>query len=183
MKTRKKLKEEPQNVSKGWSGLLPAYHACVNNAERLLNEAEILFDRKRYARAFFLAFTTLEELSKAQIVADYLTDCISQEEFLDAFKRHDLKVAYLDRCLLVPEKPSEEEAMLEYDLKSSEHLIKLRMASLYVRLIDNQKGTIPDDSINRETAMEMITEAKEHFGSMLNAVWPNQRIGSKGLFK
>lgn len=84
---------------------------------------------------------------------------------------------------MVPNKPSEEEATLEYDLKGGEHLIELRMASLYVCLIDNQEVTVPDDSINRETAMELITEAKEHFSLMLHAEWLNQRIGSKGLFK
>jgi len=46
-------------------------HASThNNAIELLSEAEILFEKKRYARAYFLAFTGLEEISKSQLAAD-----------------------------------------------------------------------------------------------------------------
>jgi AbiV family abortive infection protein len=38
---------------------------------------------ERYARAFFLAFTALEEISKSQLAADVVTGFMSEDEFLD----------------------------------------------------------------------------------------------------
>jgi len=49
------------------------YRLAHSNAEQLLREAEILFERKRLARAYFLAFTGLEEIAKSQLAADVCT--------------------------------------------------------------------------------------------------------------
>ena len=182
MKTEKRIRSKIPKIPKG-GAILPLYHACKENAVALLDEAEILFDQKRYARAFFLAFTALEEVGKSQLVADYLTDCISEEEFRDAFKRHDLKVAYLYRCVFVPDKIGQKEAKIEYNMEDSKDEIRLRMNSLYVSLTDNHELSKPEDKVDRKSAMEMIEEVKEHLNSILNAEWLNQRLGSKGLFK
>ena len=182
MKTEKKLTSKIPKIPKG-GAILPLYHACEENAVELLEEAEILFAKKRYARAFFLAFTALEEIGKSQLVADYLTDCISEEEFQDAFRKHAIKVSYLYRYILVPDEIGQEEARIEYDKEESKDNIRRRMESLYVSLTDNHKVSKPKDNIDRNTAMEMIDEVKEHLSSIINAEWLNQRIGSKGLFK
>src|ERR1035441_1349050 len=49
---------------------LTLHRAAHNNAIDLLAEAEILFERERYSRAYSLAFTALEEISKSQLAAD-----------------------------------------------------------------------------------------------------------------
>lgn len=183
MKTKKRINSKIPKIPKGKRNLLALYHACKENAVELLEEAQVLFNQKRYARAFFLAFTALEEIGKSQLVADYLTNCTSEEEFRDAFKKHDLKIAYLYRYILVPDRIGQEEAKLEYDISESKDNIRLRNKSLYVSLTDNHEISKPKDNIVRKTAMEMIEEVKEHLNSILHAEWLNQRIGSKGLFK
>lgn len=182
MKTEKKIRGGILKMPKG-GAVLSLYHACKENAVELLDEAEILFRQKRYARAFFLAFTALEEVGKSQLVADYLTDCISEEEFRDAFKKHDLKVAYLYRYVSVPDKIGQEEAKIRYNVEDSKDEIRLRMNSLYVSLTNKHEVLKPEDKVDRKTAMDMIEEVKEYLNLMLNAEWLNQRLGSKGLFK
>jgi AbiV family abortive infection protein len=60
---------------------LALYPAAHNNAIELIQEAEILFERGRYCRAYALAFTALEEISKSQLAADVFTGLISRETF------------------------------------------------------------------------------------------------------
>lgn len=57
---------------------LELYRIAHNNAVDLLAEAEILFANKKYARAYFLAFTGLEEIAKSQLAADVFTGFIKE---------------------------------------------------------------------------------------------------------
>jgi AbiV family abortive infection protein len=52
-----------------------------------------LFDREKYARAYALAFTALEEISKSQLAADVFTGLITDEEFQECFRDHRKKIA------------------------------------------------------------------------------------------
>lgn len=52
---------------------LPLYKIAHNNAGVLLSEAEILLERGKYIRAFFLGLTALEEIAKSQLAADVFT--------------------------------------------------------------------------------------------------------------
>jgi len=49
-----------------------AMHLSFCNAVELLEEAELLFERKRYARAFGLAVLALEELAKPPLLLNAL---------------------------------------------------------------------------------------------------------------
>src|SRR5579863_9553144 len=77
--------------------LYDLHSACMQNAIELKEEAELLLLSKRYARAVTLAIGAREELGKAQIVADRIDGCVSQNEFEQAFRRHDLKATYVGR--------------------------------------------------------------------------------------
>jgi AbiV family abortive infection protein len=68
------------------------YVAAHNNAVDLLSEAELLFEKERYARAYSLAFTALEELAKSQLAADVATGFIEEEVFQKAFRKHEKKI-------------------------------------------------------------------------------------------
>jgi AbiV family abortive infection protein len=46
---------------------LALYRAAHNNDVDLIQEAEVLFEHGRYRRAYALAFTALEEISKSQL--------------------------------------------------------------------------------------------------------------------
>jgi AbiV family abortive infection protein len=72
---------------------LALYRAAHNNAIELIQEAEILFERGRYCRAYALAFTALEEISKSQLAADVFTGLISRETFQKAYRDHREKIA------------------------------------------------------------------------------------------
>jgi len=60
---------------------LEIYRVAHNNASDLLEEAELLFNHKYFARAYALAFTALEEISKSQFAADVFTDLCKEEDF------------------------------------------------------------------------------------------------------
>src|SRR6516225_4185716 len=68
------------------------YNACLKNATELLAEANILFGRENYARAYALAFTALEEISKSQLAADVFTGFITDKEFRECFRNHPKKI-------------------------------------------------------------------------------------------
>jgi AbiV family abortive infection protein len=67
---------------------LELYRSAHNNAVDLLAEAEILYEKGKHARAFFLGFTALEEISKSQLAADVFTGLIAEEEFFEYYRNH-----------------------------------------------------------------------------------------------
>jgi AbiV family abortive infection protein len=68
------------------------YVTSHNNAIDLLKEAELLFANKCYSRAYSLAFTALEEISKSQLAADVYTELIPEQEFHDTYRNHRAKI-------------------------------------------------------------------------------------------
>jgi len=182
MKTRKKKSEGSDSKTlSSHSDYLQLYRACISNSFSLIEEARLLYKHKYYARAFFLALTADEELGKSQLIADFINDCFSQEEFEKAFRDHDLKIAYNRRYLTLSE-GTKGDATIEYDLKDVKSYIKARMNSLYV----NRTGTsplLPSEVINKDMAKRMIESVIEDLGNIEYSEWLNQRIGTKGLAK
>ena len=69
--------------------------ACTGKRITMLcdsDQAEVLFERKNFARAYFLAFTGLEEIAKSQLAADVLTGYIEEKVFWEYFKNHKKKI-------------------------------------------------------------------------------------------
>jgi predicted S18 family serine protease len=54
------------------------YIEAHNNAVQLIHDAETLFEKGRYPRAYSLAFTALEEIAKSQLAADVYTGLQSE---------------------------------------------------------------------------------------------------------
>ena len=182
METKKKQTESSEaRCGPIRADLFNLYHACMKNAYSLSDEAYLLLEHGHYPRAFFLALTAYEEIGKAQLTADYITDCVSEEEFERAFKDHDIKIAYNQRYISISQ-ITKGDATLEYDLKEAKDFIKARMQSLYVSK-EASSPQLPSDIITKEVATEMIDDLIEELGSIEHAEWLNQRIGSKGLFK
>ncbi len=67
---------------------LDLYQKAHNNAIDLLQDAELLFERDRYSRAYALAFTALEEIAKSQLAADVYTGLIDEKEFKETCLNH-----------------------------------------------------------------------------------------------
>jgi len=182
MKTKKKQTEAIE-AGRGsiQTDLFKLYHACMKNAYSLTEEAKLLLKHGHNARAFFLALTAYEEIGKAQLTADYITDCVSVEEFERAFKDHDLKMAYNQRYISLSQE-TKGEATLEYDLREVKSFVRARMKSLYVSK-HALCPQLPSALFTEEAAAEMIESVIEELISIKYAEWLNQRIGSKGLFK
>jgi AbiV family abortive infection protein len=70
---------------------LELYRAAYNNAVDLLQHAEILSESGKYRRAYALAFTALEEISKSQLTADVFSGFISEKEFDKHYPRPQTK--------------------------------------------------------------------------------------------
>ena len=91
VRTRKRKAEGAEGGMQAHSGLLKLYEACIANAEMLLEDARLLLENRRVARAFALAFTAYEEVGKSQVVADAYSGLVAASELSEAFRRHDLK--------------------------------------------------------------------------------------------
>ena len=183
MRTRKQRHEGPAAVA-GTPALLRLYAACVANAEALLDDARLLLNNGRSARAFALAFTAYEEIGKSQVVADAYYGIVSPSELKDAFRKHDLKAAYVGRTVRL-EQPSgtAAEATIEYDAVDARQLFEARQCSLYVDFGPDYSPAIPVDSIDRDRAEQMIETVARELEAVAWAEMLNGRIGTKGLFK
>jgi len=163
------------------------YRQAHNNAAALLTEAQLLFENGHYPRAYFLAYTALEEISKSQHAADVYTGYSNESDFAKSFANHKLKIlrvgwAYYEAedrptSWVGPDLHDVEQVVVE------EPLWKKRQDSMYVGVF-NSKVITPRSSITKkdargiihilETALEQIVQMTEYWG---------HQIGSKGLFK
>ncbi len=68
---------------------------CIDNAEKLIEESEILLNKERFGRALSLAILSMEELGKVPMLATATSikkgDNKSKSEFLSKFKNHIAK--------------------------------------------------------------------------------------------
>ena len=160
---------------------LNLYNASLKNARELLRESEILFEKEKYARAYALAFTALEEISKSQLAADVFTGLIAEEDFKKAYRDHREKI---DRMVWATEDAKEYLAMPEEDyLDVQEVSFANRQSAMYVGF-DGGKAISPSDVIGREqarsiihtvaVALQRIFEVTEYMG---------HQIGTKGFMK
>jgi AbiV family abortive infection protein len=148
------------------------YRVANNNALDLLAEAKTLFGMGRYARAFFLAFTALEEISKSQLAADVVTGFISEDEFLDHHRSRPKKIRRMAWAT------EEAHRYLEMDLQHPD--ISSRANALYASLKD-QKVQTPTDAITKEDAQGIIRTAEVALDSITTNDFMGYAIGSKGF--
>jgi AbiV family abortive infection protein len=160
---------------------LALYNASLNNATDLLAESEILFNTERYARAYALAFTALEEISKSQLAADVFTGLITDEEFQECCRDHRKKI---DRMAWATEDAKRYLAMPEANyIAISEPAFTGRMDAMYVGS-KGEKVVSPSDVIGRDAARSIIHTAQvaiQHIIEMTE-FWGHE-IGTKGFMK
>jgi AbiV family abortive infection protein len=129
------------------------YRKAHNNAVELLSEAELLFENKKYTRAYFLAFTGLEEIAKSQLAADVYTTFIDEEMFWKYLKDHKRKIKRMAWA-------SEDAAHyldleLETYLEIEKPTIAGRMNALYVQF-EGEAVRKPDDHLTEDDARGII---------------------------
>jgi len=161
---------------------LALYRSAHNNAVDLLRDAEILFEKERYPRAYALAFTALEEISKSHLAADVFTGLIEEKEFWQIYWKHEKKIG---RMAWASEDAKRYLDLLEdgRELEIEEPTFGTRNAGMYVSMIDGKVAS-PSDVISRDdarailhtvdVALRRINEVTEFWG---------HQIGTKGFMK
>jgi AbiV family abortive infection protein len=161
---------------------LTLYRAAHNNAIELLQEAEILFEKERYSRAYSLAFTALEEIAKSQLAADVSTGLIEEKEFWQHYWKHEKKIGRMEWA--------SEDAKRYLDLLEGGQELEIekptfgtRNAGMYVSMA-NGKVVSPSDVISRDNARGIIHTVDVALRRLheVTEIWGHQ-IGSKGFMK
>lgn len=199
LRTEKKEKESrAKSNNENVANQFVLLKACRKNAIDLIKEAEILYKHRCYQRAFTLAYTANEEISKGQIVADYISRVASKEELKDAFKNHKIKAAYNNLKVEIGEivktgKKFEhngkvldiftQDNMLRYDLAESTGMFTERNRSMYVDYEGDYKAIVPKDNFNAKKAKGLISSVKKRLSEIHFAENLNGRIGTKALIK
>jgi AbiV family abortive infection protein len=165
--------------------LLELYETCMANSGRLLEAAKVLEKQAFYPQAFFLALTALEEIGKAQVVADYSEDCVSKEEFDQAFRRHPPKLAYLERKVKLSTNDAGQviDATIVYDVARGKELGVWREHALYVSVTDDFKGWSPETQISDKQCRNLIEEVEGYTTYLRHMEFVTERIGIKSLTK
>lgn len=157
------------------------YTAAHNNAVDLLREAEFLFSKNCFARAYVLAFSALEEISKSQLAADVYTGLVDEIRYTESFKYHDSKIdrvlwAYLDANEFLDEDGN--------PIKVSKPKFKKRNQGLYVDTDKSGKVILPKEKIGKGDAIEIIHIVKVALHQiMMMTEYYGHRIGTKGFMK
>lgn len=171
---------------------LEIYRIAHNNAANLLGEAELLFNHKYFARAYALAFTAIEEISKSQFAADVFTGLTKEDEFNKFYKDHRSKIerlawAHLDANLYPYSMkwvgPDIDDVQMMNPQKPN---FQKRLNALYVGIdFGNKKIIKPEEQISESDAIEMIHTVETAF----NRIWEvsgefgGNQIGTKGFMK
>ena len=163
------------------SNLLQTYNACLDNARELLNEAELLVKYKNFARAYVVAFTALEEVSKSQIVADYFTGLIDKKRLESLFKDHSSKIKRVEWVIDVIDKYRHEHG---FEYQGTRPTFEARNAALYVDINRDNAPLLPKDSVTEETVRNLMNLVEVG----LNEIWEQsdvkgEQIGTKGFMK
>ncbi|MFB0514388.1 MAG: AbiV family abortive infection protein [Candidatus Bathyarchaeia archaeon] len=68
-------------------------HICLENAQKLIEDAELLFEHESYGHATSLALIGIEEMAKALVLSEAYFSNRELEHVMDVFYRHRVKNA------------------------------------------------------------------------------------------
>ncbi|OGZ63844.1 MAG: hypothetical protein A3A98_00970 [Candidatus Staskawiczbacteria bacterium RIFCSPLOWO2_01_FULL_40_39] len=174
------------------SDFLEIYRIAHNNATNLLEEAELLYDNEYFARAYTLAFTAIEEISKSQFAADVFTGLKREEDFKKFYRNHSEKIGRMTWAHIDANSCSHNLKWVGpdiYDLEKinpKEPQFEKRQDSLYVGIdFRNQKIKKPKEQVSEADAKEMIRIVEV----TLERIWEvsgefgGNQVGTKGFMK
>jgi len=170
-------------MARGEKKFFNIYAAAHNNAAELLSDAEVLLERERWATAYFLAFTALEEISKSQLAADVWTGFINEKEFWDVYTSHRHKVGRMARASNDARRYLDVETEQYIDVQEPQ--VKRRMSALYVECNQNRiEVESPRELITEDMAKSLVHTVRSAFHSIfvVTEYWGHQ-IGTKGFMK
>jgi len=138
-------------------------------------------EKGKYPRAFFLAFTGLEEIAKSQLAADVFTGFIEEAEFWSVFGDHKKKIGRMAWASLDAEEylDLEQEKYLDIEHPTTAR----RMNALYVHF-EQGKVKSPKDLITEADARAIIHTLRVAIDRIMEMTeyWGHQ-IGRKGFMK
>lgn len=160
-----------------YSILYKLFCDCFENGLDLLTDANILFENKRYIRAYTLAHLAIEEFSKLPMIHTYMIGIIHNIEFdipkfLKRMRNHKEKIqmSYFLGDLIDLRK--EEVGFENFDELNAyiKETNNLKNNSIYVGI---ERGCInrPKDFVDRQKAIEIIEEANKQ--AALHKVFAN----------
>ncbi|MBI4090590.1 MAG: AbiV family abortive infection protein, partial [Candidatus Komeilibacteria bacterium] len=117
---------------------------ALENANALMNEAQLLISRKFYARAAFLCITSLEELAKVVVLSEKKINT----KLLKSLIRHELKAPII--MDLVQELLLYETSIFvgeEQKQRMIDRLPKMREDTLYTRLKETKKNSFRPNNL------------------------------------
>jgi len=166
------------------------YATAHNNAVDLLSEAELLLGKKAYARAFAIAYTALEEISKSQFAADVYTGLHTDKEFKDFYKNHSRK---LERVQWVYEDANSWPYNLRWVGPDPDDVVRItpgipvfqkRQGALYVDVdFSTRDLTEPKGMVSQKDAEGMIQLVEVAIDRIVSVERDQGRIGTKGFMK
>ncbi len=166
------------------------YASAHNNAIDLLREAELLFGNKAYPRAYAIAYTAIEEISKSQFAADVYTGLHTEEEFRDFYRSHSRK---LDRVQWVHKDANSWPYNLRWigpdqddveRIAPGQPVFSKRQGSMYVDAdFSNMSVASPSESVSEKDAKEMIQLVEVAINRIVDVEEEQGRIGTKGFMK
>lgn len=149
-------------------------NACIENASELIEEARILAERSRWARAFELAYFAREELAKADLLAVTLhmlfadPDSVDWDRFRKRWEDHKSKsrdaifTDFLAEEIFVLGKLAGVELEVQKEGDQAAALRKKREAALYVDVRNGVQK--PSTTISEGDARSAIETAERQLG-------------------
>ena len=142
--------------------LLNAYQsAALNNAEALLEEAKILYSRQRFARAYFLAVSSIEETGKAGLAFSArgrnLGDGGVQKRLREIFENHSRKISGAFLGWLHARPFNRETVEAAVDLIG--HLERGREPSMYIDMKEDGSVSVPATVVRPTASQDCIAVA------------------------
>lgn len=161
---------------------LQTYLASLNEAKKLLNEAEVLYENQSYERAYFLGFSALEEISKSQLSADVYTGFIEEKIFRKAYRSHNEKISRVEWIKI----DGNSFPCFSYDkVRIKDFDFKKKLKSMYVDIdFKLRKVSTPNDSISKNDAANIIKAVRVGLYRIHEVTVENgEQIGTKGFMK
>lgn len=179
----KKRKEQSHSTKIDINILYDLFAKTSKNVNSLKEESKLLLDNKFYARSYVLSIAALEEMGKRMLVADYINGMVSDKEFNEIFRSHELKLSYLRNNInIIKDEYGNLDFEIVYDKSKHKKWINLRHQSLYVGL-ENNEITSPLDIVDEKYAEYIYNYLKEMIRKITFSEEMNGLIGSKAIYK
>ncbi|MBB5517580.1 AbiV family abortive infection protein [Amphiplicatus metriothermophilus] len=139
--------------------------AAMENAESLYKEAELLLEKKYYARAYFLAVASIEETGKAALAFNALgrklNDSSVQSRLNVEFQDHHVKIQVAVIALYKALCPAELRGELQSIAHLQASLIHGREPSMYVGFNEAGELHVPNGVVSCTAAADCVRLAKD----------------------